>query len=65
MSEEYGSILINTYDIINNRVTLRYDRYLSNKLSIRFCYQFENKLDMLSLLEYKSHMLSAGINFKF
>lgn len=65
LSEEYGSILINTYDIINNRVTLRFDRYLSKLVSIRFTYQYENKLDMLSLLEYKSHLLSAGINFKF
>lgn len=65
LSENYGSILINTYDIINHRINLQYYRKLTKNLNLKIFYQYEDKTDNLSMFRYSSHLISTGINFKF
>lgn len=65
LSENYGAVLINTYDIINHRINLQYNRNMSKKTILKIFYQYEDKTDNLSLLRYSTHLISAGINFKF
>jgi hypothetical protein len=65
LSENYGSVLINTYDVINHRINLQFYRRVSKNMSLKMLYQFEDKTDNLSLIRYSTHMMSAGVNFKF
>lgn len=65
IAEYYGSFLQNSYDNIHHQFNINYNRLLSSKTSLNILYQFEDKTDALSLVRFKSNMLSLSLFYKF
>jgi hypothetical protein len=64
-SEFYGSVLVNTYDIIHQRINAHVTYDITKKINIGLLYQYENKTDILSYMKYSTNMFSVNLNYKF
>ncbi|MGE0561935.1 MAG: hypothetical protein AB7O47_08975 [Flavobacteriales bacterium] len=64
IAENYASYLQNSYDNIHHQINVQFSKPLSLKTSLNLFYQFEDKTDALSLIRFKSNMLSLSLFFK-
>jgi len=64
ITEYYGSFLQNSYDNIHHQINAQYSYPFTTKISLNILYQWEDKTDALSLVRFKSNMLSFSLFFK-
>ncbi len=65
VAENFGMVLINTYDVIHGRINASIDFPLGEKTRLGFLYQWEDKTDNFTQLRYQSTMISSSFKIIF
>ncbi|MBI2281609.1 MAG: hypothetical protein HYU68_13110 [Bacteroidetes bacterium] len=65
LAEFNATVLINTYDVIHNRINAQWSLPINRKNTIGLLYQWEDKTDSFSYSRYQSNMFLVSYYLKF